>query len=131
MSQFIRAVQLPDKNSIRIELIARIVALSRGVGIYNERNRMIGWIETGSDEQTVHVADLLNDIVNNPRRATQPDWGFIHAVDESVGAQGNSSTVVSARDVAAVHVSAVAPVTAATHAPAETPVSSRAGRSSS
>lgn len=97
MAQTIRAFQTPDKQIVRIDQLARVSIFDNGVGLFDERHRMIGWIETHTDAQSQLVSDLLQEIINNPRRAKQPDWGFIVSVEDSATAVAGGSTVVSAR----------------------------------
>lgn len=80
----IRALMLPNKASIRVDLIAQVVAHAEGVGILNDRNRMIGWIEIYAQDEAVRadhfdfILETLNKLVNNPRQAEQPDWSRLH-----------------------------------------------------
>ena len=97
MAQTIRAFQTPDKQIVRIDQLARVSIFDNGVGLFDERHRMIGWIETHTDAQSQQVSDLLLEIINNPRRAKQPDWGFIAPVEDGATAVAGGSTVVSAR----------------------------------
>lgn len=79
----IRAIKLPDGGSLLITLIAQAVPYADGVGILNERNRMIGWIAIpGLDDKTRDakfemVLEIFNTLINVPRNATQPDWNFL------------------------------------------------------
>ena len=81
----IRAVKLPDGGSILITLIAQAVPHAEGVGILNERSRMIGWIVIpGPYDETREtkfdmVLEIFNTLINVPRNATQPDWSFLYA----------------------------------------------------
>jgi len=80
----IRAVKFPDGGSILVALIAQAVPYAEGVGILNERNRMIGWIAIpGPDGETRDakfemVLEIFNALINVPRNATQPDWSFLY-----------------------------------------------------
>jgi hypothetical protein len=82
----IRALLLPNKTSVLVSTIASTGEFEEGVGIMNERGRMIGWIEiTAADPEVrnshfYRVLMILNDIINNPRQSAQPDFSFL---DES------------------------------------------------
>lgn len=84
MAKHIRALLLPNMNTILISLIAQVVAYEEGVGILNERGKMIGWIEIPTDDPEVRddhfsrVMVALNEIINDPRHATQPDFTFLN-----------------------------------------------------
>ncbi len=84
MATYIKAVRLPNGDLISIEAIVTVKAFDGGVGILDLRNRMIGWIEIeGGDDDTraekfVRVIDIFDNLINNRRRAQQPDWSFLH-----------------------------------------------------
>jgi hypothetical protein len=70
-----KVILLPDMlNSIAIALIARITAFENGVGIFDLRGRMLGWIGCSDVEVSAQIVSELTGIVNDPRRAKQPDW---------------------------------------------------------
>lgn len=83
MAKHIRALLLPNDNAILITLIAQVISYEDGVGILNERGKMIGWIEITADDESTRkehfnrVVVLLNDLINDPRHATQPDFSFL------------------------------------------------------
>ncbi|WP_312762859.1 hypothetical protein [Stutzerimonas balearica] len=83
MAKHIRALLLPNMNTILISLIAQVVAYDEGIGILNERGKMIGWIEITTqdpetrDEHFYKVVMLLNELINDPRHAVQPDFSFL------------------------------------------------------
>jgi hypothetical protein len=93
MAQAVRAIQYPDKNISRVDQMARAAIFVGGVGVFDERNRMIAWIETTCEKQSAQVSDLLLEIINNPRRAKQPDWSFL--TDDA--ADVSQTAVVQAR----------------------------------
>lgn len=80
----IRAVTLPDGGSVLITLIAQAVPYPDGVGILNERNRMIGWVaisdpDDARREGKFHkVLEIFSMLINAPRNATQPNWSFLN-----------------------------------------------------
>ena len=81
----LKSILLPDhRTCIAIAHIARIAAYSNGVGIFNIREKMIGWIECGDEQLSAEIVYDLNDIINNPNRAKQPDWGVLKDA-ETVG----------------------------------------------
>lgn len=93
MANPIRFLKLKPTALIAISDIRRVAVFEGGVGIFNMADKMTGWVETCNDEQSEKVADLLDEIVNNPRRAKQPDWSFIVAPD----ADASGSVTTSAR----------------------------------
>lgn len=117
MAQTIRAFQTPDKQIVRIDQLARVSIFDNGVGLFDERHRMIGWIETHTDAQSQQVSDLLLEIINNPRRAKQPDWGFIVSVEDGATAVAGGSTVVSARTLNASSTSGTSGTSGTGNAP--------------
>lgn len=82
-SKTIRAIRLPDGSSILNTLIAQVSQFSDGIGILNERSRMIGWIQiTGSTADSTQTKfdlalDALYEVISNPNNARQPDWSFL------------------------------------------------------
>lgn len=80
----IRAVSLPDGGSVLITLIAQAVPYPDGVGILNERNRMIGWVAISDPDDENRkakfqkVLEILSTLINAPRNATQPNWSFLN-----------------------------------------------------
>lgn len=84
MAKNIRAIMLPNMSSILISLIAAVTPFDDGVGLLNDRNRMIGWIDILATDPEVRdshfykVTLIFNEIINSPRTATQPDWAFLN-----------------------------------------------------
>jgi hypothetical protein len=80
---YIRALMLPNKTSVLVSAIASTGEFEEGVGIMNERGRMIGWIEITATDPKVRnlhfnkVLTILNNVINNPRQSTQPDFNFL------------------------------------------------------
>lgn len=87
----VRAFQTPQKDIVRVDQMARVSIFDEGVGIFDDRNRMIGWIETTDADEQAMVSDILLEIMDNPRRAKKPDFSFIGA---SAGAATSTSTPV-------------------------------------
>ena len=83
MTSYLKALLLPNFNSVAISQIASTIHSPAGVGLLNERGRMIGWIEIpATDEQMrrAHIEKILrilSDIINNPRLTEQPDFSFL------------------------------------------------------
>lgn len=81
MAKYIRAVKLPAGDLIAIDNIMAVKRFDTGIGLLDMRNRMVGWVEIeqleGSDKQFDMVLDIFNDLINNRRRAEQPDWTFL------------------------------------------------------
>lgn len=82
-SKTVRAIRLPDGSSILNTLIAQVSQFSDGIGILNERSRMIGWIQisatTGDSRQLKFelALEALNEVINNPHNVRQPNWDFL------------------------------------------------------
>lgn len=71
----IKAILLPDsKTCVAIGHISRIAAYPNGVGIFNIREKMVGWIECSDESVSASIVSELSEIINNPSRAKQPDW---------------------------------------------------------
>lgn len=97
MAKYMKAVSMPgNTQSVSVEQMASVSILDSGVGVFDSRNRMIAWVEVEDRVKAQRVYDLLLEIINNPRRAKQPDWSFLA---EDV-ADTSASTVVEARAVA-------------------------------
>jgi len=80
----LKAILLPDnRTSIAIAHIARIAAYPNGVGLFNIREKMIGWIECMDDTVAALIVTELNDIINCPNRAKQPDWSILNSSTDS------------------------------------------------
>jgi hypothetical protein len=81
---YIRALLLPNKTSVLVSAIASTGVFEEGVGLMNERGRMIGWIEIPAtnpelrDMYFSEVLTILNNVINNPRQSTQPDFSFLN-----------------------------------------------------
>lgn len=79
-----KAILLPDnRTSIALAHIARIAAYPNGIGFFNIREKMIGWIECHDATVTEMTIIDLNDIINNPNRAKQPDWAALKEVNKA------------------------------------------------
>jgi len=73
-----RWIQMPDRSLLRIEQMARVSLHDHGVGVRDERSRMLSWIECNDPDKREAVAAILLEVMNSPRRAKQPDWRFLH-----------------------------------------------------
>ena len=80
----IKAIQLPDGDVVRIEQMANARHLNGGVGIYDMRKRMVGWIKADTPEKARYVLTLLLDLINSPHRGVQPDWEFLYTAEGGV-----------------------------------------------
>jgi hypothetical protein len=82
--KYIRAILLPNLNSVSVTAIAATRQYEDGVGLQNERRVVIGWIDIHTQEAELRkkhfekVLLILSDLINNPRRATQPDFSFLN-----------------------------------------------------
>lgn len=80
----LKAILLVDnKTSIALAHIARIAAYPNGIGIFNIREKMIGWIECHDETVAELIVTELNDIINNPNRAKQPDWSYLKSAPQA------------------------------------------------
>lgn len=71
----LKSLLLPDnKTCIALPHIARIATYSNGVGIFNIREKMIGWIACSDKDTSSLIVIELNEIINNPNRGKQPKW---------------------------------------------------------
>lgn len=85
MAKYIRAVRLPNGDLVSIDHIVGVKRFDSGVGLLDQRNRMIGWVEVNSSEKAAEmfasVLDIFNMLINDRRRAEQPDWSFLDEED--------------------------------------------------
>lgn len=79
----IRAFQTPNMDVVFVEQMASIRVLNGGVGIFDSRKRMIGWIEVVDPAQILHTTSLMVQIINEPRRAKTPDWGYLTEIEDA------------------------------------------------
>ena len=81
MAKYIRAVKLPAGDLIAIDNIMAVKRFDKGIGLLDMRNRMVGWVDIEDPEDASNhfdkVLDIFNDLINNRRRAEQPDWSFL------------------------------------------------------
>lgn len=73
------AILLPGcKTSIALPLIARIAAYDNGVGIFNAREKMIGWVPCPDATTAALLVEMLNEVINSGGRI-KPDWSILDA----------------------------------------------------
>lgn len=83
MARYIKAVRLPSGDLVSIDAIGTVKRFDAGVGILDLRNRMVGWVEISEedpkarDEHFNYVLDVFDQLINDQRRAYQPDWGCL------------------------------------------------------
>ena len=76
-------VRLPDGSLLALIQIARLSHFDGGTGILNSRDKMIAWLDTSElpepDQEGAKqmISDIFEELINNPRRAKQPDWSFL------------------------------------------------------
>jgi len=86
MAKYIRSIMLPNFSVLLVMLMARIAIYPEGLGIQNANGKNIGWIdiliedEAVREEHFMRTATILNDIINDPKHATQPDWSYLNVV---------------------------------------------------
>ncbi|MFC3459500.1 hypothetical protein [Massilia haematophila] len=98
MAKYIRAVRLPNGDLVSIDHIATVKRFDSGVGLLDHRNRMVGWVEISgtedADEQFATVLDIFDMLINDRRRAEQPDWSFLdEGTEEPEAASTKKSSV--------------------------------------
>lgn len=72
------ALLLPGSTtSLALILIARIAAYDNGVGIFNAREKMIGWVPCPDQTTAVLLVEMLNEVVNSGGRI-KPDWSILN-----------------------------------------------------
>lgn len=75
----IYAMLLPGSTtSLALMLIARIAAYDNGVGIFNAREKMIGWVPCPDETTAALLVGMLNEVINSGGR-TKPDWSILDA----------------------------------------------------
>lgn len=73
------ALLLPGgKTSLALILIARIAAYDNGVGIFNAREKMIGWVPCADETTAALLVEMLNEVVNSGGRV-KPDWSILNS----------------------------------------------------
>lgn len=83
MAKHIRSMMLPNYSALLVMLMARIAIYEDGIGIQNASGKTIGWIDILAEDEAVrneHImrtATILNDIINDPKHAVQPDWSYL------------------------------------------------------
>lgn len=93
MAKYIRSVLLPDFSSVLAALMARIVIFEDAVCIKGADGKTIGWIDIKTEdealrkEQIRRTGVILNDIINDPTHAIQPDWSYLDVVAASAPAE--------------------------------------------
>lgn len=86
MAKFIRSLMLPNYSSLLVMLMARIAIYEDGIGIQNAGGKTIGWIDILTEDEALRqehfmrTATILNDIINDPKHAVQPDWSYLNGV---------------------------------------------------
>lgn len=86
MAKFIRSLMLPNLTSLLVMLMARIAVYPEGIGIQNASGKIIGWIDIVAEDDAIReehfrrTATLLNDLINDPKHAVQPDWSYLDEI---------------------------------------------------
>lgn len=82
MAQRVVSLLLPDSRAtVLLSQIGRVKAFPNGVGIYNHREKMIGWVVTEDEIIAALVVEMIDDLINNPNRGKKPDWSMITKKD--------------------------------------------------
>lgn len=97
MAKYIRSLKLPGRDLVLIDAIVAVKRFDTGVGLLDLRNRMIGWIDIEDEDAEVReclfevVLDAFDILINDRRRAQQPDWNALneqaHALAQARKAQ--------------------------------------------
>ena len=93
MAKHIRSMMLPNYSALLVMLMARIAIYEDGIGIQNAGGKTIGWIDIMAEDEAVrneHImrtAMILNEIVNDPKHAVQPDWSYLSQIQAAAPAE--------------------------------------------
>jgi hypothetical protein len=86
MAKYIRSMMLPNYSALLVMLMARIALYEDGIGIQNAGGKTVGWIDILTEDETLReehfkrTATILNDIINDPKHASQPDWSYLNNI---------------------------------------------------
>lgn len=86
-------LRMHDASLIAVNQIGRVALFETGVGVMNQRDKMIAWLETShlpQEDQApaqAMISAIFEEIINNPRRAKQPDWSFLKVAPLTNAAQ--------------------------------------------
>ena len=86
MSKYIRAIMLANLTTVLVAMIARAVPYEDGFNLQGHNGKSVGWIDITAEDPEVReahfqkTAKILNDIINEPKKAIQPDWSYLKEV---------------------------------------------------
>lgn len=93
MSKYVRAIMLPNLSTLLVALMARAVPYEDGFNIQGHNGKSVGWIDILAEDPEVReahflkTAEILNAIINDPKKATQPDWSYLKEVQAPAPAE--------------------------------------------
>lgn len=72
-----KLIVMPDGNAVSPDVIKSVQLIKNRVVCFDAQKRLVVWIEVPDDERGKRVRHILTSIVNEGRRAQQPDWSFL------------------------------------------------------
>jgi len=105
MGKYVRAIKLPNGSIVLITLIARTGNNDDGINLVGHNGRSVGFIEMPDCDPEVFEAlrektsDILNAIINETKKATQPDWSYLKEVQAPAPAVSAVQPTRSAKKV--------------------------------
>lgn len=65
------------KGAVRTYVIAQVKPLDTGVGCFDAKGEMLGFIPVTDPAQKDRVEELIIDFIDGSKKMKQPDWSFI------------------------------------------------------
>lgn len=65
------------KGAVRTYVIAQVKQLDTGVGCFDSKGEMLGFIHVTNPVQKDRVEELIIDYIDDTKKTKQPDWSFI------------------------------------------------------
>ena len=93
MAKYVRAILLPNLSMFLAALMVRAVPYEDGFNIQSSSGKSIGFIEITTEDEALRAehftrtAIILNEIINDPKHAVQPDWSYLQQVHAAVPAE--------------------------------------------
>lgn len=96
MARSVQFIRLDGSGLFRVSAIERVVPLEDAVVVRDHKGKLLAWVKVYTKEQSDRVVEILEEIVNNPTRAQQPDLSFIVAPTEEAPVASDAVTARSA-----------------------------------
>ena len=93
MAKYVRAIMLPNLSTLMAALMVRAVPYEDGFNIQANSGKSIGFIEITTEDEALRAehfmrtAMILNEIINDPKHAVQPDWSYLKQVQVAAPAE--------------------------------------------